>query len=120
MLRQDVLRDLKPTKTLKSNLTKSQRMALKELKADENVKIYPYDKGADLVRILKTDAIEKIEEQIGNTKIIDKELTLCLARKFQSALRVLKKQDKFTETEYKQLYPSDPIAARMYVTVKAH
>ena len=119
-LRQEILRDLKAAKAPKTNLNKNQQKALKELKSDENIKIYPFDKGAGLVRISKSDAIKKIEEQIGNTEIIEKDPTPCLARKFQSSLRELNKQGKFTKAEYNQLYPSDPIPPRMYGTVKAH
>ena len=119
-IRQDVLRDLKMSKPPKNNLTKNQRQALKELKNDDDVSIYPYDKGAGLVRIPNPDAIRKIEEQIGNTEIIDKDPTPALTRKFQTTLRQLKQQGKFTDAEYKQLYPSDPIPPRMYGVVKAH
>ena len=70
-LRQDVLRDLKMSKKPQNNLTFNQRKALKELKTNNDIKIYPYDKGAGMVRINKTDALKKIEEQIGNTEIIE-------------------------------------------------
>ena len=96
-----------------------QRIALKELKADDKTKIHPFDKGTGLVKIPKDEAIRKIEEQIGNTEIkVDP--TTSLARKFQSTLRKLKKQNKFTEREYEQLYPSDLIPPRMYGAIKAH
>ena len=101
-------------------MTKDQRIALKELKADDKTKIYPFDKGAGLVRIPKDEAIRKIEEQIGNTEIIKVDPTTSLARKFQSTLRELKKQNKFTDREYEHLYPSDPIPPRMYGAIKAH
>ena len=45
-LRQDVLRALKMTKPPKSNLTREQQRALKEIKQDENRSIYPFDKGS--------------------------------------------------------------------------
>ena len=32
----------------------------------------------------------------------------------------LRKKGRFTDKEYEKLYPSDPIAPRMYGTVKAH
>ena len=61
------------------------------------------------------NTIKNIEEQIGNTEIIEKDLAPCLARKFQSSLRELNKQGKFTKAEYNQLYPSDPIPPRRIV-----
>lgn len=48
-LRQNVLRDLKMAKPPRGNLTPDQRKALKELRSDENICIYPYDKGAGMV-----------------------------------------------------------------------
>ena len=115
-LRKDVLRDLK-TKELKSNLTYNQQKSLRELKIDDEVNIYSFNEGADMVRIKKSDAIEKINEQIGNTEIIDKDPTPTLARKFQVTLRRLKQENKFTDTEYKQLFPSDPVPPRMYLSL---
>ena len=96
------------------------KFGLKELKTDEEIDIYPYDKGAGLVRIKRSDAIVKIEEQIGNTEIITKDPTPTLARKFQTTLREFHKQNKLTDTEYKKLYPSDPVPPRMYGVIKAH
>ena len=119
-LRQDVLRDLKMTKPPRNNLTSEQRKALTELKSDSDNVIYPFDKGAGLVRIEKDDAIAKIEEQLGNTEIITQDPTPSLARKFQNTLRPLHQAGKFTDKEYKKLYPSDPVPPRMYGTVKAH
>ena len=72
---------------------------MKELKSDQNIKIYPYEKGAGLVRISKSNAIKKIEEQIGKTEIIEKDPIPRLARKFQSSLRELNKQGKFTKAD---------------------
>lgn len=48
---QSVLRDMKMAKSPKHNLTFNQQKALKELKADEEIDTFPYDKGAGLVRI---------------------------------------------------------------------
>lgn len=77
-------------------------------------KIYPFDKGAGLVRVPKVDAIRKIEEQIENTEIIKVDPTTSLAMKFWSTLRELKtKQIRWLNT-------SDPIPPRMYGAIKAH
>ena len=65
--RQDVLRVLKMANPMKPNLNLEQRKAIKELQNDETISIYSFDKGAGLVRIKNEDAMEKIQEQIGNT-----------------------------------------------------
>ena len=39
------------------------------MKHDKNISIYPFDKGTGFVVIKEEDAIQKIEEQIGKSKI---------------------------------------------------
>ena len=113
-LRKDVLRILKMAKPTKNNLTPEQRKALKEIKNDEEISIYPFDKGAGLVRIKTNDAIKKIKEQIGDTEIIKIDPTPKFARDIRKALSVLNKKSRFSKKEYENLYPSDPLPQRMY------
>ena len=120
VLRKDVLRILKTAKPVKDNLTRSQRTAIKEIKNDSDIKIYPFDKGSGLVRIRNEDAITKIREQIGDTEIIDEDPTEAFARDIRKTLSALNKGGRFTKKEYETIYPSDPIPPRMYGTVKAH
>ena len=56
-LRKHVLRVLKTAKPVKDNLTREQRSTLKEIKNDQNICIYPFDKGFGY-----EDARKKIEE----------------------------------------------------------
>ena len=107
-------------KPVEDNLTKEQRTAIEEIKKDKQVSIYPFDKGAGLVRIENGKAISKIKEQIGNTKIISTDPTKTFATKIRTMLCKLRKKGRFTDKEYGKLYPSDPIPPRMYGTVKAH
>ena len=120
VLRKDVLRILKTTKPTKDNLTRNQRNALRELKSDPQISIYPFDKGTGLVRIRNEDAISKIREQIGETEIIHEDPTDAFARDIRKTLCSLNKKGKFTKKEYEAIYPSDAIPPRMYGTVKAH
>ena len=119
-LRRSVLRLIKINKQPKRNLTLEQLNAMKEIKEDENISIYPFDKGTGFVRIEKEKAIEKIREQIGQTKIVETDPTAMFAVKIRSFLLKLKKRGRFSKREYENLYPSDPIPPRMYGTVKAH
>ena len=41
------------------------------MKHDKNISTYPFDKGTGLVVIKKEDAIQRIEEQIRKSKVID-------------------------------------------------
>ena len=69
-LRKDVLRILKTSKPPKDNLLKNQRIALKEIKNDKNISVYPFDKGSGFVRIDNKKAIQKIQEQLGDTILL--------------------------------------------------
>ena len=119
-LRRDVLRALKTSKAPTDNLSRCQRRALKEIREDSEVAIYPFDKGSGIVRISTEDANNKILEQIGNTKIIDEDPTQSFATKVRNTLCKINKRKRFTKKEYELIYPSDAIAPRMYGSVKAH
>ena len=75
----------------RDNLSKVQRAALKQLKNDKQMKVYPFDKGIGFALLNDIDSISKIEEQLGKSKIIDCDPTNLLTGKFQRHLRKLKK-----------------------------
>ena len=116
----DVLRALKTSNVPTDNLSNSQRKALKEIREDTDVAIYPFDKGSGLVRINTEDANNKILEQIGNTKIIHEDPTHSFATKVRNTLCKINKRKRFTKKEYEMIYPSDAVAPRMYGAIKAH
>ena len=85
-LRKDVLRALKLNRSTKVNLSKQQRIALKEICEDNDIKIYPFLKGSGLVRMKSEEANNKIREQIGNTKILNVDPTPSFAVKVINTL----------------------------------
>ena len=103
----------------KNNLSFAERKTLTEMTQDKNISIYPFDKGTGLVVIKEEDAIQKIEEQIGKSKIIDHDPTPTLLKKFQKELAKLRK-NKFDNKTYFKLYPSDAIPPQLYGVIKAH
>ena len=119
-LRKDVLRVLKTSKSPSDNLSTAQRKAIKEIRDDNDIVIYPFDKGCGLVRISAEDANNKILEQIGNTKVIDEDPTPSFATKVRYTLCQMNKRKRFTKKEYEMIYPSDAIPPRMYGAIKAH
>lgn len=120
-LRQDVLKILKIAKPIKSNLDFEQQRALYEIRKDNNIRIYPFDKGAGLVRIDHNSALVKIQEHFGGkTKKLNYDPTSQILHKVQNTLRKLFKLGRFTKKEYKNLYPSDAIPRRLYGVIKAH
>ena len=119
-LRKNVLRILKMNKSKKDNLTREQRTAMKEIKEDKEISIYPFDKGIGFVRIKNEEAIEKIREQIGETTILEKDPTPTFAAKVRSELSKMNRTKIFTKAEYELIYPSDPLPPRLYGVIKAH
>ena len=107
-------------KKIPSNLTKNQRRALIALRNDDETLIYPFDKGSGFVLLGKEDASAKMSAQLGDAKKIDNDPTNSLLSKFQRSLSKLRKEGKFTDTEYREIYPSDAVPPRMYGMVKAH
>ena len=93
-LRQTVNKTLSKTigKKQQDNLSKTQRTALKQLKNDQQMKVYPFDKGTAFALLNDIDDISKIEEQFGKSKIIDCDPTSLLTGKFQRLLLKLKKK----------------------------
>ena len=102
------------------NLTKNERIAIKEIKNNTDIKIYPFDKENGFTIINDADAISKIEEQLGKANVINYDPTQSFTRKIQNLLSKLRKEDKFTNRLYFDLYPSDPIPPRLYGAIKAH
>ena len=104
---------------IKNNLSKEQRKALKEIQQIHNkTKVYPLDKGSGFV-LLEGNAIKKIEEQLGKAKVLDEYPTQKYTSKMQKHLCKLRKEKKFKDKEYLEIYPSDPISPRLYETVKS-
>ena len=122
-LSQNVCHILNKNRNMKieDNLSKEQRKALEQIQQiNNNTKVYPFDKGSAFVVVPVRDAIKKIEEQLGKAKVIDKDPTQKYTSKIQKHLCKLRKEKKFTDKEYFEIYPSDPIPPRLYGTVKAH
>ena len=121
-LRQQVSNTLSKfvNKKIPSNLNHSQCKALKELRMNNETKVYPFDKGSGFVLLSQEDALAKMSEQLGEAKKINTDPTRTLLGKFQRTLSKLRKEGKFNTNEYREIYPSDAIPPRMYGMLKAH
>ena len=62
-------------KKQQDNSSKAQATALKQLKNNEQMKVYPIDKGIGFALLKDIDSILKIEEQLGKSKFIDCDTT---------------------------------------------
>ena len=90
------------------------------MKNSKDTTIYQFDKGSGFAVLSEKNAMEKIEEQLGKAKVAENDPTLKFTNKIQKILCRLRKEKKFTDREYFQIYPSDPIPPRLYGTIKAH
>ena len=80
-----------------------------QMKNSKDTAIYPFDKGSGFVVLPGKNAIQKIEKQLGKVKIAENDQTLKFTNKIQKILCQLRKEKKFTDKEYFQMYLSDPI-----------
>ena len=121
-LRQNVSNILQKNLNLKirSNLKKDERRALKELQKNDKIRVHEFDKGCGFAIVTNDTAKEKIEEQLGKAKKAKIDPTSRLTNKIQKKICNLRKENKFTNNTYFELYPSDPVPPRLYGTVKAH
>ena len=101
-------------------MVRNQHNVIKRIKENDEIDIYPYDKGVGFVRISGTDAIAKIENEIGPTVVLEKDPTQKILDKFQKLLSSIKKEMNIPNRLYRELYPSDGIPPRLYGTIKAH
>ena len=122
-LRQNVCHILNKNRNMKikGNLSKEQGKALKEMRQiNNNTKVYPFDKGSRFAVLSEGDTIKKIEEQLEKAKVIDEDPTQKYTSKIQKHLCKLRKEKKFTDKEYFEIYPSDPISPQLYGRVETH
>ena len=122
LLRQNVSLSLTKSinKKLDDNLTRPQRIALKELKTNPSIAVYPFDKGQGFAILSKDEALKKLEEQLSKARVVDHDPTETLTRKFQKTLCKLRKDKKFDNKTYFKVYPSDSRQPRFYGMLKAH
>ena len=64
--------------------------------------------------------LKKIEEQLAKAAKAKIDRTNRLTNKIQKKLCKLRKENKFTNKTYFELYPSDRIPPRLYGTIKLH
>ena len=120
LLRQEVKEILSNAKKPRTNLSNAQQQAIKEIKSDPTIDIYPFDKGNGFVRLNKEQSNTKMIEGIGITRILNKDPTNAHVKKIQNILSAIKKEIDIPKKLYYQLYPSDAIPPRAYGQCKAH
>ncbi|XP_072021450.1 uncharacterized protein [Amphiura filiformis] len=114
---------LKSTNNTKSNLSKDEKIALKDLRKEDTILILPADKGKSTVVLDKEDYEEKVNIMLNDDKTYEKlknDPTARYKKKLVSLLTRFKKEEKITVKEYWKLYPTVENTPRMYCTPKIH
>ena len=70
--------------------------------------MHEFDKGCGFAIVTNDTAKEKIEEQLGKATKAKIDPTSRLTNKIQKKLCKRRKENKFTNKAYFELYPSDP------------
>ena len=71
-------------------------------------------------RLCEQARMNKINNELGEAKVITKDPTNTLVRKVQRQVSQLHKDNKIDKSQFFQMYPSDAVPPRMYGMIKAH
>ena len=108
-LRAEVSRVLRSSHPPKSNLTKAQSQAIRELKRDKDCKVLTADRGVTMVIINKQDYIGKANNLLNQPtyRAIPQDPTKSIKSKLINVLKSIKNQTGLNSTIYKSMYPTD-------------
>ena len=114
-----VLKKIQPPK---SNITKEEQRALKELKKDTNRVILTADKGTCLVFMDKEEYINKTQDLLKEEtyRIIPEDPTNKQKNKLIQLLKKIKTEGGINEDNYKQMYPTGAGIPKFYGLPKVH
>ena len=121
-LRVEIKNLLKNAKETRSNITKEEFKAIKELKQDDKRIILTADKGVALVVLNKEDYVEKAEHLL-NQKTYKKIKEDPTSRQKAKLIRILKKikaEGGINEEKYKKMYPTGAGCPKFYGLPKLH
>ena len=106
----------------RSNISRSQREALRNLKKDETIMILPADKGNATVVMKKSEYTEKMSNMLQEPvyKKLRRDPTKGTEEKVTVALRSLLKEHRIGKRRFDQLKPSWSYPPRLYGLPKIH
>ena len=121
-LRAEVNILLKRAKPPKSNITKEEKKALKELREDQDRMVLTVDKGVAMVVMDRKKYQEKVENLLALTayKTIPADPTNKIKVQLIQKLRRLKKDTNMDESMYRTMYPTSFTAPKFYGLPKIH
>ena len=115
-LRVEIKKLLKKAKETRSNNTKEEFQAIKELKQDEYRIILTVDKGIALVVLNKEEYIEKAEHLLNQEtyRKIKEDPTAKQKAKLIRILKKIKAEGGISEEKYKKMYPTGAGSPKFY------
>ena len=121
-LRADINRVLRSPQPPKTNLTKAQNTALRELKRDRDRIVLTADKGVAMVVMDRQDYINKANQLLNqNTyKVISKDPTNTIKNKLINILKNIKTKSGLGTNIYKSMYPTGCVPPKFYGLPKIH
>ena len=121
-LRVEIKNILEKNQPNKSNITKEEFQAIKELKQDEKRIILTADKGVALVVLNKKDYIERAEHLLNQPtyRKIQEDPTSKQKSKLIRILKKIKVEGGISEEKYKKMYPMGAGSPKFYGLPKIH
>ena len=112
-----------PKSTKRCNLSKAEKIAIRELENNPNIVIKPADKGSAVVVMNIADYIREAERQLSDIRFyekIDTDLTHEFNKAIKEELDRMLLADEIGEKCYKYLYVKKPRTALFYLLPKIH
>ena len=122
-LRAEVANILEHSKPAKSNLSKEERTAIRELKEDESITILPADKGKCIEVMDTYEYKQKMKQKLSdeNTyKKIGYDPTFIVQEALITELSKIRDNNEIDERLYRKLYPNKTQMPRMFGQPKIH
>ena len=121
--RADIARVLKQARPPKSNISKEEWRALKELRADKEHLILTADKGAALVVMDRKDYTQKMKELLDDNNTyrpLKMDPTNRQKNRLINILRCIKTEGRLDDHTYRKLYPTGASSPKLYGLPKIH
>ena len=123
LVRSDVCKILRHCRLPRSNLTKDEWLALKNLKNDSSIVVSKADKGRCTVLLNRSDYDQKLRVLLNDEETyaqIKSDPTKITEKRMNSILLKLFRQGKFQQSEYYNLRSTDAVIPRLYGLIKIH
>jgi len=123
VLRAEIAGAIKGSKPPKSNISKEEQKALKDLKKNNGITILPADKGKATVVMDSVEYDDKIKVLLSDEKTYEKLSTDPTAKYKKDLMTIvtrLRDEAKISQGQYEHLRPSGEVIPRLYATPKIH